>query len=368
MPSKDPEGHEGVRRQPRARTYTAMDSHDRATGGARRNDHHTAVPHVQRVPRSAGSVTKQVCHHYLIQRPWSCSGSGSYASDNCEASQQRHWAEKIFEDTPKSVTGLRHRRESKCFGPSMLDINLGVTSQSVVLFKLRKGASLQLRRWSSHNEHPTCWTALFFKTWEKMVLFHCAFVALKFRCPFTRIMHPEDFALSGETRLFQGRIIDDGYEHSLAVYQEEKSGGLRLHAAVWSGELKKCPVWTAFVTHQSTSPQWIVRRSKHRIWLKEIYPHVFCKDYKKKHQLKKHGEFEIYFCEARGTLSCLPPSSSSLESEYLMVHTYACSVEYGILKPCADLLPLQPAADAFEDVFREPSETGSIIEANGAGG
>lgn len=42
------------------------------------------------------------------------------------------------------------------------------------------------------------------------------------------------------------QIIDDGFEHSLTVYQDHKSGGLRLHAAVWNGELRKCPVWTAF--------------------------------------------------------------------------------------------------------------------------
>jgi hypothetical protein len=42
------------------------------------------------------------------------------------------------------------------------------------------------------------------------------------------------------------QIIDDGFEHSLAVVQDHRTGGLRLHAAVWSGELRKCPVWTAF--------------------------------------------------------------------------------------------------------------------------
>merc|ERR1711964_733851 len=36
--------------------------------------------------------------------------------------ERRHWAEKIFDDQPHSPTGLRHRRESKCFGPPMVDI------------------------------------------------------------------------------------------------------------------------------------------------------------------------------------------------------------------------------------------------------
>lgn len=37
----------------------------------------------------------------------------------------------------------------------------------------RKGASLQLKRWSEHQEHPTCWTALFFKTWESNEALPC---------------------------------------------------------------------------------------------------------------------------------------------------------------------------------------------------
>ena len=42
------------------------------------------------------------------------------------------------------------------------------------------------------------------------------------------------------------QIIDDGFKHSLIVYEDMQSRGLRLHAAVWEGELRQCPVWTAF--------------------------------------------------------------------------------------------------------------------------
>lgn len=34
--------------------------------------------------------------------------------------------------------------------------------------------------------------------------------------------------------------------HSLIVYEDQMTKGLRLHAAVWDGELRQCPVWTAF--------------------------------------------------------------------------------------------------------------------------
>jgi len=276
--------------------------------------------------------------------------------------ERRHWAEKIFDDQPHSTTGLRHRRESKCFGPPMVDIKLGITSGSRVLFKLpfdknrlsvmlylqpdgpnmtrllcrwldpymnpltacygvhelcirRKGSSLQFHRWSINTMNPKLWMALFFKTWEKMVLFHCAFGALKSRCPLTISVTSEDVCLPGETRLFQGKIIDDGFEHILTVLQDVKCGGIRLHAAVRSGELRRCPVWTAFITHQSKSPEWLDRRSRHRVWLRNIYPYVFCQKYKKKHQMKRNGEFELYFVS-------------------------------------------EEAADAFQDMFQEGSDAG----------
>lgn len=161
----------------------------------------------------------------------------------------------------------------------------------------RKGSALQLRRWSNNRAYSTVWLALFFKTWEKMVLFHTSFVALKARCPLTVNTNPEEYKLSGEDRLFQGRILDDQYEHTLTVYQDSKCNGIRLHAAVSRGELKRCPVWTAFVTHTSASPDWITRHSPHRIWVRDIRLYIFCKKYKQSHQTRKGGLFEIRFME-----------------------------------------------------------------------
>jgi len=158
-----------------------------------------------------------------------------------------------------------------------------------------------------------------------MVLFHASFVALKSRCPLTVTVNADDYRLSGERRLFQAPIIDDGFEHSLAVFQDEKNGGLRLHAAVWKGELRRCPVWTAFVTYQSEHHDWLARRSSHRIWIKDIQPYVFCKKYKVRHQIRRGGEFEIYFVTSR-------------------------------------------AADEFEDIFRTESDGESVISGHHEGG
>ncbi|CAG8958513.1 hypothetical protein HYFRA_00009828 [Hymenoscyphus fraxineus] len=245
--------------------------------------------------------------------------------------KKRHWAEKVFDDLPHSTTSLRHRR--KPFDKNLLSVTLYLHAQGAGMTRLlcrwmdpylnplyssygvhelcirRKGAALQFRRWSEHREHSRVWAALFFKSWERMVLFHSAFLALKARCPLTVRINPDEYKLSGEIVLFQGKIIDDGFEHSLAVIQDDKTGSLRLHAAVWDGELRRCPVWTAFITYQCQSPQWMERRTPYRIILKDIKLYVFCGNYKKKNQMRRNGGFEINFVERRGTILFFPPDS-----------------------------------------------------------
>lgn len=80
----------------------------------------------------------------------------------------------------------------------------------------------------------------------EMVLFHSTFLALKSRSPLTITIDPFDYRLSGEKRVFTAKIVDDEFHHSLGVFQDSKTGGLRLVASVWGGELVRCPVWIAF--------------------------------------------------------------------------------------------------------------------------
>jgi hypothetical protein len=50
------------------------------------------------------------------------------------------------------------------------------------------------------------------------------------------------------------------------------------------------------VTHQSQSPTWLSRRSKHRVWLKDVALYVFCQKYRQENMRQnKVGAFEIYF-------------------------------------------------------------------------
>jgi hypothetical protein len=101
-----------------------------------------------------------------------------------------------------------------------------------------------------------------------MVLFHATFMSLKAWCQLTTDIDRDEFKLAGEERLFKGyvsslprarlaghvvgaedssrRIIDDDYDHTLLVYQDSRCNGIRLHASVTSGELRRSPVWIAF--------------------------------------------------------------------------------------------------------------------------
>ncbi|KAL2178632.1 uncharacterized protein P884DRAFT_276534 [Thermothelomyces heterothallicus CBS 202.75] len=252
-----------------------------------------------------------------------------------------HWAEQIFSLPLPSRTALKHLRSSKSYGPFYPWGHLAIPHDSTVLFKRpfendtisvvaflssvdqcpyflmrilqnsapwysmlgahelcieREGSALQLKRWSRSEQCSKLWAALYFITWEEMVLFYCTFVALKARSLLTVQIHPNEFQLRREKRLFQAQIIDDGFRHSLIVYEDLQTRGLRLHAAVWEGELRQCPVWTAFVTHQSQSPTWLSRRSRHRVWLKDIQLYVFCNTYRQENMRQnKLGAFEIHF-------------------------------------------------------------------------
>ena len=119
--------------------------------------------------------------------------------------------------------------------------------------------------------------------------------------------------------------------HFLLVYQDDQTKGLRLQASVYQGPFTNCPVWTAFgtnppppplpfiyitsiptntspVTHQSASPTWLVQKSNHRVWLRDIQPYVFCQRYRQENMRNaRSGAFEIYFVNRNGNVSFFFP-------------------------------------------------------------
>ena len=56
------------------------------------------------------------------------------------------------------------------------------------------------------------------------------------------------------------------------------------------------------VSDASADPEFVYRPrgSKHRVWLKDVEPFVFCQKYKKRHQRQKNGEWEVQFVNKRG--------------------------------------------------------------------
>ncbi|RYO76092.1 hypothetical protein DL766_002297 [Monosporascus sp. MC13-8B] len=282
----------------------------------------------------------------------SVSSAGHGHTSPSDAMQNTHWAESIFLRSPRSKGefrkhGVRHRT-SEAFGPLLrlgqFPMTQGPMSRDVkILFKRsfdndrisvifflqgidqapflyvrsfdnlgepwvsRRGAhelcirrdsssTLTLTRWSDSERRRKRWAALRFATWEELVLFHCAFVCLKAHSLLTVMVDPEEFILNKERRLFQAQIIDDGFHHSLMVYEDRVTKGIRLHTAVWDGKLRYCPVWTAFVTPHCFSPSWLVRKSPHRVWLKDLDPFVFCQRYRPRNQRNnKAGAFELDF-------------------------------------------------------------------------
>ena len=158
----------------------------------------------------------------------------------------------------------------------------------------RDGSCLVLQRWSYADKCAKLWAFLYCLTYEELVLFHTAFIALKVDGGLTQRVQDHEFNIDREKRLFQGKIEDDGFDHHLIVYQDQKTRRMRLHAAVWSGELRYWPVWTAFITHQSAS--WVVRKGRRRIHLKDVQLYVFCNDYREEHMRQnKSGAFELIF-------------------------------------------------------------------------
>ncbi|RAL65079.1 hypothetical protein DID88_001186 [Monilinia fructigena] len=69
---------------------------------------------------------------------------------------------------------------------------------------------------------------------------------------------------------------------------------------------------------QATSDTWLARHSRHRVWVKDLHIYVFCDEYRRRAQVKKHGEFELYFvrgAEADDFIEVFNPIDSDSESE-----------------------------------------------------
>ncbi|PSR77664.1 hypothetical protein BD289DRAFT_463552 [Coniella lustricola] len=165
----------------------------------------------------------------------------------------------------------------------------------------RDGNTLVLCRWSCSILDWKVWAMLSFITWEELVLFYCTFTALKACNPLMPTIRPSEYQLDGEKELFMAHIIDDGSDHCLVAYRDGRSDGMRLHTAVREGVLRQCPVWTAFVTYISASPNWLVRKTKRIFHVLDIQLYVFCQKYREAHMRRNRLKaFEIHFARVDG--------------------------------------------------------------------
>ena len=99
------------------------------------------------------------------------------------------------------------------------------------------------------------------------------------------------------------RIVDVGYEHALRLFRENDTGVVRLQAAVQTGELKRMPVWTAFITHQIRVPGWASRDIQRVVLLADIQQYIFTTDYVP--QKTSSGAFKLTFIISSGIVATL---------------------------------------------------------------
>jgi hypothetical protein len=168
----------------------------------------------------------------------------------------------------------------------------------------RNGPSLQFYRFDTTTEELKIWALLSFTHYEHLVLFYCAFAALKSqdwkKCPevLADRFHKRD--RSEEKEEFSGEIKDDNYLHALRIYRDKDSGGIRLEARARRGLFTQTPIWTAFITEDVDDETWVKRVGTKVCQLKGLKPYVFCHGYVPP---RKNGKFRLQFTSQTGTLN-----------------------------------------------------------------
>ncbi|KAL4795558.1 hypothetical protein BDV19DRAFT_166908 [Aspergillus venezuelensis] len=155
-------------------------------------------------------------------------------------------------------------REHYCLPLNMLEI-VRVGPSCLNLCRRRKGGS-----------ELVMWANLKFSTMEVMTYFFCTFLALRSQDSGRPVGQIRDYDLDDEEEIFASPILDDDFLHALRVYRDKVSGAIRLQASVHKGEMKRAPVWTAFITHLYRTPKWIrVMPDQKHIELRELPQVVF---------------------------------------------------------------------------------------------
>ncbi|OJD15609.1 hypothetical protein AJ78_04162 [Emergomyces pasteurianus Ep9510] len=179
-----------------------------------------------------------------------------------------------------NLTAILYLRESDHRARILCQVH---RSSSKIIYATLPLNMLTLARQESHlllctkskDQVLRAWLSLQFETIEKMVLFHCAFIALRGQDsghPISKT--PDPFSLE-EEEIYGGRILDDNYLHALRIFQDRPSGAIRLQASIHSGEMADVPVWTAFIHDHVGSKSWIRRIDRKTIILTDLDRAIF---------------------------------------------------------------------------------------------
>ncbi|KAK7556777.1 hypothetical protein IWX49DRAFT_495185 [Phyllosticta citricarpa] len=192
----------------------------------------------------------------------------------------------------KDPSGARHRY---CFPLTALKI-------------MRVGASLQFCRVNKNDGGLDLWAVLRFASSERMVLFYCTCVALKYQDPVEFDLGQDDFfAPPGEEQLFGGEIKDDGLLHALRIFRDTNSGSVRFEVTTRHGRSKKTPIWTAFVSDLLRMRGWLHRVDSRTVAFSELHTYVFCNNFVPLRG--RSGRPEVRFTSTSGMASLSPDGS-----------------------------------------------------------
>lgn len=144
---------------------------------------------------------------------------------------------------------------------------------------LRTESCLQLCRVNLADGKLDLWANLRFTVYERMVLFYCTVVAMKRQDHVPTPQGLEDFFQPGEKEEYGGEIQDDNYLHAFRIFRDRDSGCVRFEATARRGQMKRIPIWTAFVTQYVGQRSWMKRVGSSTIQLRELHPYVFCDNY-----------------------------------------------------------------------------------------
>ncbi|KAK8068857.1 hypothetical protein PG994_005473 [Apiospora phragmitis] len=219
-------------------------------------------------------------------------------------------AKRTFDDDNVSVTFFLHGYdEIPTLMVRQIHIHSGepwaaIKGAHELCIKRDFDSRLTFTRWSISERRTKPWAQLTFITWEEMVLFYCTFVCLKVRSPMFINIREEEYEIRKENKLFQAQIFDDGFNHCLKVYEDALTKRRRLHASVWDGDLRGCPIWTAFLPDKKGPLRsWLLRKTSHVVAIRDVSPYVFCNNYRANTTDPRESKFnalELEFTHATG--------------------------------------------------------------------